>query len=263
MTDPNPQDFEAAKNEALPQHGQRAFLIAPRQQAIGLVLNPISDPGSEQVADPAWHSVSDSDSDPVSATVSDADPDSTTPAVAENKQPSPAPNVNRTYAYGAVAAVFGTIAGIAIASFAGGAHHNLPSASAAVNSQAAGLAAMIPAPVVAPVEATAPVDATQSAKAVPAFLSKPVHHRRANKKALDAPSAFAIEGDDELVGYDPSKGVIETSARKTFIISKSAGGDASSRWQDSQANIHYKCDQNANCTLSRKGAAVIYAQLKK
>ena len=80
---------------------------------------------------------------------------------------------------------------------------------------------------------------------------------------METPETFAIEGDDELVGYDPSKGVIQTSARKVFVVSAATNSNTSAEWQDGPANIHYKCDLNANCTLSRRGAAVLYAQLKR
>jgi len=29
------------------------------------------------------------------------------------------------------------------------------------------------------------------------------------------------------------------------------------------ANVHYKCDLNAMCSLRRKGAAILYAQWKR
>jgi len=87
--------------------------------------------------------------------------------------------------------------------------------------------------------------------------------KRAKYKAPEEPATFAIEGDDELVGYDPSRGIIETRARKTFFIDKTSGEDIAARWQDIPANIHYKCDLTAACTLTRKGAVVLHARLKR
>jgi hypothetical protein len=74
--------------------------------------------------------------------------------------------------------------------------------------------------------------------------------------------AFAIEGDDELVGYDSSKGIIETNA-KTFIIVKASGDGNTAKWGDVPANVHYKCDMNAACTLTRSGAVLLYARLSR
>jgi hypothetical protein len=91
----------------------------------------------------------------------------------------------------------------------------------------------------------------------------PAPHRKAKKKPPAPPTAFAIEGDDELVGVDASKGIIETSTRKFFVIDKLAAGDNSAAWQDVPANVHYKCDLNAVCSLRRAGAVVLYARLRR
>jgi hypothetical protein len=87
--------------------------------------------------------------------------------------------------------------------------------------------------------------------------------KKAKKKVPDNLASFAIEGDDELVGYDPSKGLIETSTRKTFVIDKTSGAFNAAAWEDVPANIHYKCDLKDACTLSRRGATVLYARLMR
>jgi hypothetical protein len=84
--------------------------------------------------------------------------------------------------------------------------------------------------------------------------------KRGKKNAPPVLEAFAIEGDDELVGFDASRGVIETSMRR-FFVDKMSGGVAAVKWQDVPANIHYRCDFHAACTLTRSGAAVLYARL--
>ena len=86
--------------------------------------------------------------------------------------------------------------------------------------------------------------------------------RKAKKKEPVQFKAFAIEGDDELVGYDSSKGIIETNA-KTFIIVKASGDGNTAKWGDVPANVHYKCDMNAACTLTRNGAVLLYARLSR
>jgi hypothetical protein len=171
--------------------------------------------------------------------------------------------VNRVYAYGAIAATLGIVAGLVFASFAGRmSPRSGPTNIGSTNSNAVVLAASVIPQSPAPVEANTPPADLPAAQTPPDPQPTPASHRKAKKKAAVAPGAFAIEGDDELVGFDSSKGVIQTSARKFFLVSSKTGGDISSKWQDGGSNIHYKCDLYASCTLSRKGAAVLYAKLK-
>jgi hypothetical protein len=87
--------------------------------------------------------------------------------------------------------------------------------------------------------------------------------RKARKKAPVTPSAYAIEGDDELVAFDFAKGMIETSDRRTFAIDKLSVGNNLAAWQDVPANIHYRCDLNSLCIVKRAGAGAIYARLRR
>ncbi len=87
--------------------------------------------------------------------------------------------------------------------------------------------------------------------------------RNSKKKAVEGPGRFAIEGDDELVGFDPSRGIAKTSTQITFILSAKTAGAVAAKWQDLPADIHYKCDMNNACTLTRRGAMVLNAQLKR
>jgi hypothetical protein len=188
----------------------------------------------------------------------DVDPNS---QMAANAGAGPA---NRLYAYAAAAATLGIVAGIAFAFFAGRmSPRSGPANIGSANSNAAGLAAFVQPQTPAPADAnTPPADLTES-QMPPDPQPSPAGHRKARKKAAVAPGAFAIEGDDELVGFDTSKGVIQTSTSKFFLVSSITGGDISAKWLDGPSNIHYKCDLNASCTLTRKGAAVLYAKLKK
>ena len=188
----------------------------------------------------------------------------TDPVLPWKAEEVPFPAANRLLAYGAIAATIGIVFGLAVASLSGGANSKSgPSVagSASLNSTVLAAEVKTQTPVSADVNSL-PVD-LPAAQAIPARQSSPVHHRKAKKKDLEVPSNFAIEGDDELVGYDQSKGVIQTSARKTFLVAVTGAGSNSSAWQEWPANIHYKCDLNASCALTRKGATVLYAQLKK
>ncbi len=87
--------------------------------------------------------------------------------------------------------------------------------------------------------------------------------RKAKRLAAEEPVRFALEGDDELVGFDPSRGIAKTSTRITFVVNAASAREAAAKWQDLPANIHYKCDMNGACTLSRRGAAVLNAHLRR
>jgi hypothetical protein len=102
--------------------------------------------------------------------------------------------------------------------------------------------------------------ATADAGAAPVA---PVRRRRLQQKVPPPSIAFGIEGDDELVSFDSSRGIVETSTRRFFVVGKPIAADNSAAWQDIPADVHYKCDLNAMCSLRRKGAAILYAQWKR
>jgi hypothetical protein len=171
---------------------------------------------------------------------------------------------NRIYAYGAIAATLGIVAGLAFATVAGRmSPQSAQSSIASTNPNAVVLAASVKPQTPAPADANTTSTDLLAAQTPADPQPRPASPRKAKKKPAVGTEAFAIEGDDELVGFDVSKGVIQTSARKFFLVSAIAGGDTSAKWQDGPSNIHYKCDLNASCTLSRKGAAVLYAKLQK
>jgi hypothetical protein len=107
------------------------------------------------------------------------------------------------------------------------------------------------------------VDANNSSAEESADDEAPAPRRKARKKAPVAPGAFAIEGDDELVAFDISKRMMETSERRFFAIDKLSVGKNLVAWQDVPANIHYKCDLNSVCILKRAGAPILYARLRR
>jgi hypothetical protein len=87
--------------------------------------------------------------------------------------------------------------------------------------------------------------------------------RKSKRKAPVAPTAYAIEADDELVAFDFSKGTMETRGRKFFAVDKLSVGNNLAAWQDVPANIHYRCDLNSVCIIKRAGAGVVYARLRR
>jgi hypothetical protein len=87
--------------------------------------------------------------------------------------------------------------------------------------------------------------------------------RKIAPKASVNLTPFSFEGDDEIVEFDASRGVIETEAGKTFFFDKAAAAGADSRWQDFPVSVHYKCNQNADCTLAHSGAGALHVRLRR
>ena len=91
----------------------------------------------------------------------------------------------------------------------------------------------------------------------------PVHRRKPQQKLPPPSVSYGIEGDDELVSFDSSRGIVETSTRRFFVVGKPIAADNSAAWQDIPADVHYKCDLNGMCSLRRRGAAILFAQWKR
>ncbi len=107
-------------------------------------------------------------------------------------------------------------------------------------------------------------EASASAAHSPVGQGSSAGRPRARKRPLDQPATmFALEGDDELIGFDPAKGIVRTSTGETFFVVKAAAPDNAAKWQDLPATIHFKCNLYAVCALSRRGADVLYARLKR
>ena len=81
--------------------------------------------------------------------------------------------------------------------------------------------------------------------------------RAAARRAAKPQSAFYIEGDDTVSGYDTSSGALETSENRTFYIGRKSDQSAAAAWASGFAHIHYKCDQHATCALQRAGTSTI------
>jgi hypothetical protein len=92
--------------------------------------------------------------------------------------------------------------------------------------------------------------------------SHAIHKKKTPSRAISLLS-FSIEGDDSIVEFDASRGIIETAARKTFFFSKSSGAGADSGWQDYPVSIHYRCDRASNCILMHEGLGALRAVLKR
>jgi hypothetical protein len=73
----------------------------------------------------------------------------------------------------------------------------------------------------------------------------------------------SIEGDDVIVGDNPSRGTVETSAGRVFLVGTNLR-TRGAEWQEFPAAIHYRCDRNGVCILSRSNSrTTLQARLLK
>jgi hypothetical protein len=88
--------------------------------------------------------------------------------------------------------------------------------------------------------------------------------RRNTLKPPTGELSFSFEGDDAVVDFDVSGGVLQTRAGKTFMIDNTGGQDSTAKWQEYPAYFHYRCEQStSSCTLARSGAGVMHAKLQR
>ncbi len=73
--------------------------------------------------------------------------------------------------------------------------------------------------------------------------------------------SFFMEGDATVADFDSSSGMIQTDEGKSFLIGMPAGVSSAGPWQDYHRNVHYRCDQSGNCTISGAGVVVPNAKL--
>ena len=74
----------------------------------------------------------------------------------------------------------------------------------------------------------------------------------------------SIEGDDEIVGDNPSRGTVETSAGRVFFLGTAGMRNRIADWPVFPAPIHFHCDKNGSCILTRPNSHfVLPARLLK
>lgn len=92
--------------------------------------------------------------------------------------------------------------------------------------------------------------------AVPTSISAPI--------SLDSgakPQVFYSEGDATVANYDVTGDTIETADGRTFVVGSTVSASTATSWDDYRANVHYRCDQNGHCTLTRNGVIALNARL--
>jgi len=68
--------------------------------------------------------------------------------------------------------------------------------------------------------------------------------------------AVGIEGDDEIVGDNPSHGTVETSSGRVFFLGAEGMHTRITAWPVFPAPIHFHCDKNGSCVLTRDNSSV-------
>ncbi len=77
------------------------------------------------------------------------------------------------------------------------------------------------------------------------------HVGNRNPWARGARLAAPIEGDDVIVGDNPSHGTVETSGGRVFLVGAAGMRNRTAEWQVFPAAIHFRCDKNGSCALTR------------
>lgn len=72
-------------------------------------------------------------------------------------------------------------------------------------------------------------------------------------------SSFYIEGDDRVTAYEPARSLLVLPGRSFFIPGKSDQTTVAD-WASDSALIHFKCDQQENCSL-RTGSHAVYGRV--
>jgi hypothetical protein len=73
-----------------------------------------------------------------------------------------------------------------------------------------------------------------------------------------------IEGDDVIDADNPSRGTVETSGGRVFFLGLAGMHNRATAWQIFPASIHFRCDKNGSCVLTRTGSHVsLQARLLK
>jgi hypothetical protein len=73
-----------------------------------------------------------------------------------------------------------------------------------------------------------------------------------------------IEGDDVIVGDNPSRGTVDTGGGRVFWVGASGMRNRAPEWQVFPAAIHFRCDKNGACALTRANSrTTLQARLMK
>lgn len=84
------------------------------------------------------------------------------------------------------------------------------------------------------------------------------------KRKIALPTShFSVEQDDEIVGYQPSSGVVETRGGKALQMEKRDMVASALKGVDLPVRIHYRCDQFGACAVAGLVGGIQRAWLEK
>ncbi len=61
----------------------------------------------------------------------------------------------------------------------------------------------------------------------------------------------AIDDDDVIVGDNPTRGTVDTQGGRVFLVGVSGLRNRTAEWQVFPAAIHFRCEKNGTCILTR------------
>lgn len=93
-------------------------------------------------------------------------------------------------------------------------------------------------------------------------VSSPAPVEESRLEIPDGRFRFTIEGDQTAIAYDDQSGVVSTEGPGLFLIEKAQGEPTPVRSQQVPSNLHYKCDQDANCSLVMATLVVPHATMQ-
>ena len=77
------------------------------------------------------------------------------------------------------------------------------------------------------------------------------------------PRAVCVR-NDVIVGDNPSHGTVQTSSGRVFFVGVAGMRNRTAAWQVFPAAIHFRCDKNGSCALTRANSPVsMQARLAK
>ncbi len=85
--------------------------------------------------------------------------------------------------------------------------------------------------------------------------------RRAARKAAARLLPFSIEGDDIIVEFDASRGIVKTAGNQAFFLDRPGKAAFASVWQSDPVSIHYRCDRSGSCVLTHPGLGALHARM--
>lgn len=86
---------------------------------------------------------------------------------------------------------------------------------------------------------------------------------QAKRKQAPMLPPIYVEGDDAIVWVDAANGAIETRGGKVLLMDKADALASPLKGWDYPIPIHYRCDQEGNCTFAGVGTGTHHARLRR